>query len=1221
MSTKRKQHPSGEENSNKRPNTSDDFVYYEVKKLHKIPKTRIGKRPIYKFFIDYDNGTGTSKQFPIRAMLDLGSTSFTISPECAKAYGIPVIKRKNNIEAKDFGGNKVSLPGLYTIPLELAFGNHRSMETFEVTKMQSSYDVLIPAWYLEKHQAQGTTNGHLHFTECGNQCYDHGKKHPEWKIDYDDRIMFREDAINIGSVTFNATKQLAEKLPPQYHKWLLLFDPQESEKLPKHGPHDHEINLKTTDDQVKVGPIYQLSREEERLLREYILKMIKEGKIQPSQGQAGSPILFVPKPNGRGLRLCVDYRRLNDLIIKDKRALPLMDELQNRMKGATYITKLDMKSGYHLIRMAKGHEWKTAFRTKFGSYEYTVMPFGLTNAPATFQRWMNGILQPFLGKDDNVTVCYIDDVMIATKGTKEEHHEYVGKILQVLQDNELVVEIDKCEFDQQEVEFLGFLVSGKGLKMAPSRSIAVTSWPIPKTQKEVQIILGLWNFYRRFIKGYAGIVAPITDTLKGDGKNFVFGEAQKAAYYKICILFAQENTPILRHYEEDRPATVETDASDYAMGAVLSQRFEDGKIHPVAFISKKFSPAELNYQIYDKEMLAIVYAMKQWRCYLQGAIHTTIVYSDHMNLQYFKETNQLNRRQARWAETLQEYNFKIVYRKGSQNGKADALSRCPEFIAKEGGTTSTDNKPLLGPEYWTEIGALNLEEEEEEEIILAGFSLMKLVPEVQQRWKEEITKDKTYQEILSKVGNKNEKIDERFGKDEEGMLVWKGRLYVPEGFRKEVLKKEHDSKIAGHFGRERTMELITRNFYWPNLEDDVRSYCNNCDSCQRTKSPRHAKHGLLHPLELPSSPWTYISVDFITDLPESKGNKNIMVVVDRFTKMAHFIPTAKRESAVVARLFLENVWKYHGLPLDVVSDRDGVFTGHFIADLYKFLGIKRSMSTAFHPQTDGQTERLNQTIEHFLRTYCNYEQDNWTEMLPMAEYAYNNSKHAATKITPFYANYGYEPRTNWPTEVKFNNPASELYAHYMVDVYRKLENQLETSGKKMGEYYDRKRKPAPQYTTNEWVMLDGRNIRTKRQCRKLEDKLYGPFQITKVGSNKRWCRLKLPESWKIHPTFNVSLLEPYRGDIKERVIHPVEADNEGWIPEAIIASGPTDDDHRKHVFLTKWKDYTHDENTWESYEHLQEIAPELLVEYYKKHPEIEKDKRWKKEQNKIEKRK
>src|SRR6202163_1415711 len=244
-----------------------------------------------------------------------------------------------------------------------------------------------------------------------------------------------------------------------------------------------------------------------------------------------------------------------------------------------------------------------------------------------------------------------------------------------------------------------------------------------------------------------------------------------------------------------------------------------------------------------------------------------------------------------------------------------------------------------------------------------------LTETVKEKFKKEIGQDEEYQGILRKVQEKNQNVDGRVGIDKEGILCWKERLYVPDGFRKEVLHQEHDSRIAGHFGRERTLELITRNFYWSKLEDDVREYCNKCDSCQRTKTPRHAKHGLLHPLELPSSPWTYISVDFITDLPESNGNRNIMVVVDRFTKMAHFIPTDKREASTVARLFLNNVWKYHGMPIDIVSDRDTVFTGHFLADLYQFLGIKRSMSTAFHPQTDGQTERINQNIEHYLRTY------------------------------------------------------------------------------------------------------------------------------------------------------------------------------------------------------------------------------------------------------------
>jgi hypothetical protein len=242
------------------------------------------------------------------------------------------------------------------------------------------------------------------------------------------------------------------------------------------------------------------------------------------------------------------------------------------------------------------------------------------------------------------------------------------------------------------------------------------------------------------------------------------------------------------------------------------------------------------------------------------------------------------------------------------------------------------------------------------------------------------------------------------------------------------------------------------------MENDVRLYCNECDNCQRTKVPRHAKHGLLHPLEMACKLWTHISTDFITDLPESEGATIILVVVDRFTKLAHFIPIRKKDSPTVARAYSENVWKYHGFAEDVVSDRDGAFTGQFFTDLYDYLGIKRSMSTAYHPQTDGQTERINQDINSYLQSYCNYEQNDWASMLAMAEYAYNNSKHAATKISRFYANYGFEPRTTWSTEVQFRNPASEYYGHYMTSVHSKLSEQLEVSIEAMRKYYDKKRK-------------------------------------------------------------------------------------------------------------------------------------------------------------------
>jgi len=1040
----------------KKTNTSTDFVFFEPArhlKIQKISAITIGKRPIYRFFIDYDG-----KYFPLRCMLDNGSTSFVISPEAAKAFAIPVVERQRPIRTKDASGNKTNTENMFTIPLGLSFGNHRYYDendhAFEIMKTTGDSDALIPAWYLEKHKARGTTTSHLHFPHCKTECYGHGKIHSEYSITYDKRVALNEKAIHIGAIV-QSSPTILSKLPTHYHKFLLLFDPKEAEKLPDNKGCDHRIELIGADDKLRMGPIYQLSLEEEKILIKYLDTMIKEGKIRPSSSTVGSPILFVPKPNGKGLRLCIDYRHLNDYTKKDKTPLPIMEELSSRVNGATHITKVDLQSGFYLIRMALGHEKYTSFRTKFGLYEYLVMAFGLCNAPATFQREINRILRPLLGLElvirtdihiDNdegmVVVAYIDDILIATKGSLEKHHRQVSKVFQQLMDNKMCIEIDTCIFNATRTTFLGFLVSGTGLEMDPEKAKAIVDWPRPTSRKEVQQLLGLWNFYRRFIQNFSGIVSPITDLLRQD-INFECGPSQEAAFLKVTILFASGKTPILRHYDQDRPALLETDASDFAIAGVLSQKFEDGKIHPVRLTSRKLTPAEFNYDVHDKEMLAVVFSLNKNRHYLQGAQHKTTIYSDHQNLTYCTSAVLLNRRQARWAEDLKQYNFVIVYRKRSSNIKADILSRCPAFTSREGGTTSATNPSMLDKEQWLEVGAMQLDGEEYEEIQISAMEVELLLPEAKERIKEKALLDELNRKLCKQV-TKGENIDKWFSIKDE-LLCWKNRIYVPEKLRQRIIQSEHDSKVAGHFARDRTVELLSRNFYWTNMERNVRKYCSECDICQRTKAPRHVKYGLLHPLELACKPWTHISTDYITDLPESEGATIILVVVDRFTKMAHFVPIKKKDSPTVARAYLENVWKYHGFPEDVVSDRNTTFTGSFFTDLYNYLGIKRSMSTAYHPQTDGQTERINQVIESYLRSYCNYEQNDWASMLAMAEYAYNNSKHSATKISPFYANYGIKARTSWPTEIQFRNAASEIYGHYMTEVHKRLKARLETA--------------------------------------------------------------------------------------------------------------------------------------------------------------------------------
>jgi len=390
----------------------------------------------------------------------------------------------------------------------------------------------------------------------------------------------------------------------------------------------------------------------------------------------------------------------------------------------------------------------------FGLYEYMVMPFGLTNAPPTLQRRIIRILRPVLGlellintcedsyKDGGmVVVAYIDNILIGTKVSVEKHHQQVGKVFQIFRDNDMCIEIDKCVFDSREVPFLGFIVSGTGLRMDPEKAKAIVDWPRPTNEKEVQPLLGRWNVCRRFVPGYARIVSPITDLLKGHQQTIIWGKSQEAAILKITILFTSRKRPIPRHYDPNRPALVETDASDFAIAGILSQKFNDGRLHPVSFISRKLSPAELNYDVFNKEMLAVVFALTKWRYLLQGVEYKTIVFSDHQNLTYFKPAVSLNRRQARWADELVSFNFDLYYRKSSSNQKPAGLSRYLAFTSKEAGMTATGNQMLLRMEQWLEIGAMQMDDEGIDTINIGALDIDQLLPEAKKLIKEKALLD------------------------------------------------------------------------------------------------------------------------------------------------------------------------------------------------------------------------------------------------------------------------------------------------------------------------------------------------------------------------------------------------------------------------------------------------------------------------------------------------
>ena len=426
-----------------------------------------------------------------------------------------------------------------------------------------------------------------------------------------------------------------EKLPKEYHEFLSVFSRQEADKLPPHRLYDHKIQLKEGSEP-SFGPLYDMSREELQVLRKELDENLERGFIRASTSPAASPVLFVRKPGG-GLRFCVDYRGLNAITVKNRYPIPLIRETLDRLCRARYYTKLDIIAAFNRLRIAKGDEWKTAFRTRYGLFEYLVMPFGLTNGPASFQHYINDALRDYL---DVFCTAYLDDILIYSN-TLKEHKQHVRQVLQRLREFGLQADIAKCEFHVQEVKYLGLIVGTNSIRMDPCKVSAVVNWLQPKNVKDVQSFLGFANFYRRFIKDFVKQATPLTKLTKKD-IPFVWDETCARAFQDLKNAFT--SAPILRHFDPDKPSTVECDSSDYVNAGCLSQPDENGVLHPVAFFSRRLTLTECNYDIYDKELMAIVRAFEEWRAELEGAGVPVEVISDHKNLQHFMTTKRLSRR-------------------------------------------------------------------------------------------------------------------------------------------------------------------------------------------------------------------------------------------------------------------------------------------------------------------------------------------------------------------------------------------------------------------------------------------------------------------------------------------------------------------------------------------------------------------------------------------------
>ena len=875
-----------------------------------------------------------------------------------------------------------------------------------------------------------------HLTEENAQCY-------LLRNDWSSLALSSEIATLDNTST--ESKPLDTHIPDKYRSFLDVFSKKSADTLPPHREYDHPINLEP-DTKPPFGPLYNLSELELNALREWIDENLGKGFIRTSKSPAGAPILFVKKKDG-SLRLCVDYRGLNKITIKDRTPLPLIGESIDRLRRAKVFTKIDLRGAYNLLRIREGDEWKTAFRTRYGHFETLVMPFGLTNAPATFQSFMNDIFRDLL---DHFVVIYLDDILIYSD-TPEQHTDHVTQVLERLRSHQLYAKAEKCEFDKQQCQFLGFVISKDGVKMDDSKVKAVLEWPAPTTVKQLQAFLGFANFYRRFIPRFSRTCVPLTRLLK-KGSTFSFGPQHQQSFETLKNSF--RSAPVLGHFDPAKPITLETDASDFAIAGIISQPGSDGQLYPIAFHSRKMQPAECNYEIYDKELLAIVDSFKIWRHYLEGNPHPIEIFCDHKNLEYFRTTKILSRRQVRWSLVLNSYQYNFNFRPGKKNTKVDAFTRRHDYSEGDNALASAEPPQiLLRP---VQVSPL----ESEQDVVTrikAGYdsdpALSSLLPYIRNPTRQ-------------RPPNLQNQL-QPFSLTDDGLILHHGLIYVPndEDLFAAILKLIHDHPTAGHFGRFKTVELLSRNYYWPKSTEFVKSYIRTCDLCQRSKPTRHRPYGPLQPLPVPEQPWTSISLDHITDLPLSNGFDSILVVVCRLTKMAHFIPCLSTDTSVdFAKLFEQNIHRLHGLPKDIVSDRGTLFTSMFWRDVCRQLDITQNLSTAFHPQTDGQTERINGVLEQYLRVYSDYMQTNWASLLSLAEFAHNNTVSASTGKTPFFANYGYHPHftgtiRNVPT------PAAQDHIHHIHQVHDECKAAMSKAQEIYKKYADRQRTPMPDKTT------------------------------------------------------------------------------------------------------------------------------------------------------------
>ncbi|KAG1282954.1 hypothetical protein G6F66_011024 [Rhizopus arrhizus] len=710
-------------------------------------------------------------------------------------------------------------------------------------------------------------------------------------------------------------------------------------------------------------PPFKMSPLELDELQKQLKELLSLGLIRPTTSPWGAPVLFVRKKDGT-LRMCIDYRAVNTLTQRLNTPLPRIDECLDRLGGAKYFSSIDLKSGYHQVRIKEGDVAKTAFNTRYGSYEFLVLPFGLTNSPPTFQKMMNSVLQDYL---DKFVLVYLDDILIFSR-TQEEHKEHLRLILQRLRDNKLYANLKKCHFYKQEVEFLGYRISADGVLPSKAKVSAVQEWPVPTNT---------------FHTGFSAVAAPLTDLTKGIGakkRPVQWTETCQDSFEKLKRLMT--TAPVLLHPKLDQSFVIETDASDFGVGAVLLQDDGKGTLHPLAYESKKLSPTERGYPIQERELLAVLLALRSWRCFVEGS--DFVVYTDHNPLQYLRSQVKPTPRLVRWMAEIEMYRPVIKYKPGKENGVPDALSRRAESAV-------VDKTLGLEPDY---LYVTRTIADEDWPLYYHIDIPNDLADSMKQRLERE--KDKFFV--------KDNRVWRRVKMGAKTMAV----LFCPLSRRADLVARFHEG--FGHVGKTTVFDLLRKRWWWSTMPQDITDWLSSCPQCQLASGANKKQHcAPMVPSSIPTA-FSRWHLDFVGELPlTQKGNRWLLTAVDFSTNwpIARAVPDATAET--VADFIYEEIVMKFGCPTEIVTDRGANFTSKLVKQYAQRIRTTHKLTSAFHPRTNGKCERLNGIFKAMLRKYVHGAIHMWDCFVDAALFATRVRKHRTAGFSPFYLVYGREP--------------------------------------------------------------------------------------------------------------------------------------------------------------------------------------------------------------------